>query len=88
MNNEIHKAIMVRSRLRNKFLKEETGFIREAYNKQRNYCVKLIRESKLKYFGNFNVKNIKDNKKFWKTVGQNFSSKNPINETISLWEKN
>ena len=88
MNNEIHKAIMVKSRLRNKFLKEETGFIREAYNKQRNYCVKLIRESKLKYFGNFNVKNIKDNKKFWKTVGQNFSSKNPINETIPLWEKN
>ena len=88
MNNEIHKAIMVKSRLRNKFLKEETGFIREAYNKQRNCCAKLIRESKLKYFCNFNVKNITDNKKFWKTVGQNFSSKNPINKNIPLWEKN
>ena len=31
---------MVRSRLRNKFLKEKTAFTREAYNKQRNYCVK------------------------------------------------
>ena len=39
MNKEIHKAIMVRSRLRNKFLKEKTAFSREAYNKQRNYCV-------------------------------------------------
>ena len=47
MNKEIHKAIMVRSRLRNKFLKEKTAFSREAYNKQRNYCVKLIRESKI-----------------------------------------
>ena len=73
MNKEIHKAIMVRSRLRNKFLKEKTAFSREAYNKQRNYCVKLIRESKIKYFSN--VKNITDDKNFWKTVGSNFSSK-------------
>ena len=35
-----------------------------------------------------NVKDITDNKKFWKTVGSNFSSKKPINENISLWEKN
>ena len=47
MNKEIHKGIMVRSRLINKFLKEKTAFTREAYNKQRNYCVKLIRESKI-----------------------------------------
>ena len=43
---------MVRSRLRNKFLKEKNAFSREAYNKQRNCCVKLIKESKIKYFGN------------------------------------
>ena len=69
MNKKIRKAIMVRSRLRNKFLKEKTAFSREAYNKQRNYCVKLIRDSKIKYFGNLNVKSITDNKLFWKTVG-------------------
>ena len=76
MNKEIHKPIMVRPRLRNKFLNEKTVFTREAYNKQRNYRVKLIKKSKIKYFGNLNVKNIRDNKKFWKTVGPNFSSKN------------
>ena len=43
---------MVRSKLRNKFLKEKNAFTREAYNKQRNCCVKLIKESKIKYFGN------------------------------------
>ena len=59
MNEEIHKAIMIRSRLRNKFLKEKTAFGREAYNKQRNYCVKLKRENKIKYFGNLNVNNIR-----------------------------
>ena len=36
---------------------------------------KIIRERKIKYFGNFNVKNITDNKKFSKTVGSYFSSK-------------
>ena len=82
MNKEIHKAIMVRSRLRNKFLKEKTAFSREVYNIQRKYCVKLIRESKIKYFGNLNVRNITDNKTFWKTVGSSFSSKKPINENI------
>ena len=35
-----------------------------------------------------NVKNITDNKNFWKTVGPNLLSKKPINENISLWEKN
>ena len=37
MNREIYKAMMVRPRLTNKFLKEKTAFSREAYNKQRNY---------------------------------------------------
>ena len=82
MNKEIHKPIMVRPRPRNKFLNERTAFTREAYNKQRNYRVKLIRKGKIKYFGNLSVKNITDNKKFWKTVGPNFSSKKPINENI------
>ena len=88
MNKEIHKAVMVRSRLRNKFLEEKAAFSSEACNKQRNYCVKLIRQSKIKYFGNLNVKNITDNKTFWKTFGPNFSIKKPINENISLWGKN
>ena len=76
MNKEIHEAIMVRSKLRNEFLKKKTAFSREAYNKQRNYCVELISKSKIKYFSNLNVRNITDNKKFWKTVGPNFSVKN------------
>ena len=75
MNKEIHKAIMVRSRLRNEFLKEKTAFTREVYNKQRNYWVKLISESKIKYLGNLNVNNTSDNKKFCKPAGLNVSNK-------------
>ena len=69
MSKEKNKGIMARSRLRNKFLKEKTAFSREAYDKQRKYRVKLIRKNTIKYFGSLNVKNITENKKFWKTVG-------------------
>ena len=45
MNKELYKAIMVRSRLRNKSLKLKTIESREAYKRQRNYCVSLIRKT-------------------------------------------
>ena len=46
MNKLLSKAIMVRSRLRNKFLKSKTRETREVYKKQRIYCVILLRETK------------------------------------------
>ena len=50
MNNDLSKAIMVRSRLRNKFLKLKTNESREAYQTQRNYCVSLLRQAKKKLY--------------------------------------
>ena len=38
MNKELRKAIMTRSRLRNRYLKLKTNRPREVYKKQRNYC--------------------------------------------------
>ena len=46
MNKDTHKAIMTRTRLRSRFLKEPTQMNRLAYNKQRNYCISLIRQNK------------------------------------------
>ena len=43
MDKELNQVIMVRSKLRNKFLKLKTEGNRLAYNRQRNYCVKLLR---------------------------------------------
>ena len=45
MNKELTKAIMVRSRLKNKSLKLKTTEAREAYKKQRNFCVSLLRRN-------------------------------------------
>ena len=49
INKDIHKAVMTRTRLRNKFLKEPTQMNRLAYKKQRNYCVSLLCQSKKQY---------------------------------------
>ena len=46
MNKDIHKAIMTRTRLRNRFLKEPTQMNRLAYKKQRNYYVSLMPQIK------------------------------------------
>ena len=68
INKENSEVIMKRTELRNKFLKYKTDESRQAFVKKRNYCVSLLRESKINYYSNRNVKDITDNKKFWKTI--------------------
>ena len=63
MNKKLNKAIMNRSRLRNRFLKNKTKENKKAYNRQRNYVVSLLKKSKHEYHNNLNTKDIIDNKK-------------------------
>ena len=64
MNKALSKAIMQRTKLRNKFLKDPSAANIFSYNKQRNWCVSLLRKGKKKYFPNLNEKDITVNKKF------------------------
>ena len=75
INKDIHKAIMTRTRLRNRFLKEPTSINRLAYKQQRNYCVSFMRKNKKQYYSSLNVNRITDNKNFWRVVKPNFSNK-------------
>ena len=68
MTKELHKAIMKRSRLKNKFLKTKSITDRKNYEVQRNYCKKLLRSSKKPYFNNLDRSKINDNRSFWKTI--------------------
>ena len=68
INKEISKAIMKRTQLQNIYLKLRAMQSKLAYTKQRNYCVTLIRKGKKEYYGNLDVKDITDNKKFWKNI--------------------
>ena len=66
MTKEIRKAIMIRSKLRNKFLKDKNEQSRNDYRKQRNLCVALVRRAKQQYFSSFDLSLIADNKNFGK----------------------
>ena len=52
VNKELSKAMMLRTKLRNKFLKQKTTETRSGYNKQRNVCVSILRKAKRSYFEN------------------------------------
>ena len=69
------KAIMLRTRLRNIYLKQRTETTKVAYNHQRNKCVSILKKSKKSYFGSLDVKFVKENKKFWKRISPLFSNK-------------
>ena len=87
MDNELNQTIMVRSKHRDKFLKLKTEENRLAYAKQRNYCVKLLKQKKRQYFENLNLSSITDNKLFWKTVSPLFiEKKGSRNNKITLVE--
>ena len=86
MTKELNKAIMTRSRLCYKYLKEKKADSKIAYDKQRNYCVNLLRRTKKNYFANINISSITDNKNFWKTIKPLFSYKISHKERINFAE--
>ena len=77
---------MVRSKLRKKFLKSKSASDKKVYSKQRNKCVILLRKTKKACYSNLNVKDVVDNKQFWKTIKSVFCDKSNNFENISLIE--
>ena len=86
MNKALYKAVMTRSRLRNKFIKNPNQYNSDAYKKYRNFCTGLFRKEKRLYYNNIDLKKITDNRKFWKTVKPLFSEKHFSNNKIILIE--
>ena len=72
------QEIMKRSRLRNNFLRNKTK--ENKINRQRNCCVSLLRKSKRGYYENLSIKNVTDNKLFWKSVKHLLSDKSRIRD--------
>ena len=66
MNKILSKAMMHRTRFRNKYLRNKTDENKRTYTKQRNYCVSLLRKSKREYYSNLDIKNIATTKRFRK----------------------
>ena len=83
INKSLSKAIMVRTRLSNIFLKNRSEENKINYNKQRNLSLKLLTQSKREYYQNLSVENVCDNKKSWKVVKPFLSNKSISSEKIA-----
>ena len=86
MNKTLSKEFMHRSKLKNQYHKNPTESNKEAYKKQRNFCVGLVQKEKKKYYNNLDIKIFSDNKKFWQKVKPLFSEKSNLKRNITIVE--
>ena len=86
MTKELYREIMKRSRLHNNFLRTKWKEDRLKYNKQKCFCKKLLGTTKKLYFINLDIKNVVDNRSFFKTVSPLFSTKSSKGDKIILNE--
>ena len=86
MTKALRKAIMKRSELESKYLKNRTNENLKSYKKQRNFCSKLYKKERKKYYERLDLNNVTHNKKFWKTVKPFFSDKVTTFPQITLVE--
>ena len=54
-NKRLNKALMTRSRLKNKYLKFPSVFNKKMFNKHRNFCINLLGREKKIYYDNLNL---------------------------------
>ena len=86
MTKTLRKAIMKKPKLKNKFNKERNAKNQSSYKQQRNYCSNLLKESKTRHFNNLSVKDVTENKRFWKIIKTFFTDKTKNSNNIILTE--
>ena len=78
------KTIMKQSYLERVYFRKETPDSLIKLKKQKNYCSRLYKKERKKYFESLNPKRISDNKSFWKNIQPFFSEKRKISNKITL----
>ena len=86
MTKALRKAISNRSRLQHRYYKKKDEASLRAYRKQKNYCSRLYKIERKKYYINLDVNKITDNKTFWKTTKPFLSNKGASKNQITLIE--
>ena len=84
MTKQLRKATMRRSELESKYLKNRTVDNKTKFKKQKNYCSKLYKKERRKFYSDLELNKITDNKQFWKTIKPLLSDKCTQSSTISL----
>ena len=88
MNKTLSKAVMTRTRIRDRYLRNPSVTNKNEYKRYRNFCVWLFRKEKRRFYENIDTNKITDNRIFWKTVKPLFSEKHILNKKITLVENN
>ena len=78
---------MRRSKLEKIYLKKQTNESLKAYKKQKNYCSKLCKKERKKFFDNPNTSIVYNNKTFQKVIKSFFTNKSTFRRNIKLIEK-
>ena len=76
---------MEMSCLKKKILNTKSDY-RKAYNKQRNYVVRLLRNEKKNIYGNLHIMVVTDNRVFWKLVKPSLSDDVTKHSKVNLAE--
>ena len=86
----LRKAIMKRSYLEKLYFKKKTTESLKKYKKHKNFCSRLYKKERKKYFDTLDVNKITDNKAFWKNIQPLFSEKRKLKnkKTLEDSEKN
>ena len=87
MTKALRNAIMRRSVLRNKYLKDGSDESLRIFKKHKNYTKRLAKRERTKYFANLDLNKYTDNIKFWNTVKPMFSNSSKGTNKITLVEK-
>ena len=86
VTNELRKAIMKRLNVKKKFNEIRANENRAAYKRQRNLCVRVLRQNEKSYYARLAPETVSENKKFWKTVKPLFSNEIQSASCITLLE--
>ena len=86
MTKALRQAIMRRSALKTRFLKNKNDENFKAFKKQKNYTRRLAKRERVKYFANLDLNRYTDNIKFWNTVKPMYSGSGNRVNNITLVE--
>ena len=89
MTKVLRKAVMTRSRLRNAYLKTRNNKNWRKLQQNKEIFLQIYsKKTKSEYFSDLYIKDLNDNKKFWKKIKPFFSDKGLETNNIILKEKN
>ena len=70
--------------LEHKYYKHPSAENNKTYKKQKNFCSRLYKKERKKFYANIDIRNVTDNKKFWQTVKPLFSGKSQNVQQITI----